>query len=541
MKRLLFSTTLLAESTAASTATSSNAMPDFYHTSDDILAEFNAMVNDCEGAILSVKVTEGTSVPLTVATFSAKQDKRKDDSSTSITSMNRAMILFGEHARELISPETALQMARDLCGKNEATRELAKKVLENNVITMIPIANPMGRKAVEGGAFCQRVNENGVDLNRNWDAHWESASDGDQNPDTNPGEKPFSEPETQALKKLVDDIQPTIFITVHSGTLGMYTPYAYSRDLPTNDPSDLGRMRDILNTLNPDYCQCPSGAAGKDVGYLCPGTCLDYAYEHHSSISFAFEIYAADADEIHSRWRQDHEQTLVEIQQQGMSKNQPRSAGYSCFLQTTSTHHHEHRTRMTESGNYQDDECFRDFNPGNEETYKETVSKWSEAFLKMCDMAADSALVRDLHRDQLTSTKSTLKSVLRSNQGKGGSVKQALAQPAMKALEHMLRMKQSDDSQEPSTTSTRLRGGGGGGDDAVDATIAQERMASALEDGEGGGEQVSGEIPWRGGEMVEEDQQMMENPEPGMMMSDVSTLDQQREFALEKASGEYHH
>ena len=52
---------------------------------------------------------------------------------------------------------------------------------------------------------------------------------------------------------------------------------------------------------------------------------------------------------------------------------------------------------------------------------------------------------------------------------------------------------------------------------------------------------MSGEIPWRGGGMVKEDQQMMENPEPGMVMSDVSTLDQQREFALEKASGEYHH
>ena len=26
---------------------------------------------------------------------------------------------------------------------------------------------------VEGGDFCLRVNENGVDLNRNWDEKWE--------------------------------------------------------------------------------------------------------------------------------------------------------------------------------------------------------------------------------------------------------------------------------------------------------------------------------------------------------------------------------
>ena len=38
------------------------------------------------------------------------------------------------------------------------------------------------------------------------------------------------------------------------------------------------------------------------------------------------------------------------------------------------------------------------FNPSDEQEYKETTSKWSEAFLKMLDMAAKSALVRDLGR-----------------------------------------------------------------------------------------------------------------------------------------------
>jgi len=291
-----------------------SSIPSFYHSSEAILEELNNLSTNCPGAtlILTTTTKETSTIPLTIATFTSKQTPDK-------TPHNRAMIIFGEHARELISPETALRMAQDLCGMNEKTKELALKVLESTSIAMVPIANPLGRKAVEDDweNMCQRVNENGVDLNRNWDAHWEAPldkSDYNYDADTNSGPKPFSEPETQALKKILDDTQPTIFITVHSGTLGMYTPYAYSRDLPTNDPSDLGRMKNILDALDPEYCKCPSGAAGLDVGYLCPGTCLDYAYEHHASVSFAFEIYAGDADEIHAEWEQSHSQTLIQIQ-----------------------------------------------------------------------------------------------------------------------------------------------------------------------------------------------------------------------------------
>jgi hypothetical protein len=31
--------------------------------------------------------------------------------------------------------------------------------------------------------------------------------------------------------------------------------------------------------MNDYFCRCDHGCAGKLVGYLCPGTCLDYAYD----------------------------------------------------------------------------------------------------------------------------------------------------------------------------------------------------------------------------------------------------------------------
>jgi hypothetical protein len=87
------------------------------------------------------------------------------------TKMN-VFLLFGEHARELISPETGLNIAKALCGKAETTVDI-KHNLNHFKYNMIVNANPISRRKVEEGEYCLRVNENGVDLNRNWDDHWE--------------------------------------------------------------------------------------------------------------------------------------------------------------------------------------------------------------------------------------------------------------------------------------------------------------------------------------------------------------------------------
>jgi hypothetical protein len=57
-------------------------------------------------------------------------------------------------------------------------------------------------------------------------------------------------------------------------------------------------MLEILHHVNDKYCKdCEVGAAGKEVGYLCPGTCLDYAYDNVSAkYAFAMEIYEKEVD-----------------------------------------------------------------------------------------------------------------------------------------------------------------------------------------------------------------------------------------------------
>lgn len=52
-------------------------------------------------------------------------------------------------------------------------------------------------------------------------------------------------------------------------------------------------MMDILNDLSDKYCpSCDVGVASEAIGYLAPGSCVDYAYDALGiKYSFAFEIY----------------------------------------------------------------------------------------------------------------------------------------------------------------------------------------------------------------------------------------------------------
>ena len=139
---------------------------------------------------------------------------------------NRAFMLFGEHARELISPESGLMMLRQLCGdapmQDGQSRE---QVLAQNEFLFVLNANPGSRLEVEKGDYCVRTNPSGVDLNRNWDEKWQKEQSYGMSL-TEPGSAPFSEPETRILKRLVEGFRPTTFMTIHSGTRGMYMPWA---------------------------------------------------------------------------------------------------------------------------------------------------------------------------------------------------------------------------------------------------------------------------------------------------------------------------
>ena len=275
----------------------------------------------------------------------------------------KVFLLFGEHARELISPETAIRLLEDLCAPESAKDYMTREALKVAQFRIIPNGNPSSRAKVEFGQYCLRTNENGVDLNRNWGFQWSpSAPPGNPEADQlDPGDRAFSEKETQIFKAAVEDYQPTVFAAIHSGTMGMYMPWAFADTSGSGDIRNGRKMSEILSELDSKYCQCPSGAAASQVGYDSPGTCLDWVHSRTNvKYSYAFEIYTGvGVSELRDRYREQ------------------KMRGGNSLLQMS-----------LEDEAVSQRDCFNQFNPDSEKTYMTVVNNWSKALIELPVMAS---------------------------------------------------------------------------------------------------------------------------------------------------------
>ncbi len=105
-----------------------------------------------------------------------------------------------------------------------------KKILQNDRsllrktgVAILPSVNIDEReKLVHGCPWYLRCNSNGVDINRNFDAKWNSVEYGygmvssDPDSGTYRGSSPESEPETKAVVNFVDETKPTVVFSFHA-------------------------------------------------------------------------------------------------------------------------------------------------------------------------------------------------------------------------------------------------------------------------------------------------------------------------------------
>lgn len=344
----------------------------FYHTTQGIREELEALATRCPGMTLQ---SHGQERVIDVVTIKAPGSQP----------VNKNFALFGEHSRELISPESGLHLVKTLCGETGLSSQAAE-ILRDSEFQIVVNGNPASREKVEEGHYCLRTNPDGVDLNRNWDEEWQAAASLDP-VDTNPGPRPFSEPETRIFKELVETYRPTTFLTVHSGTKGMYMPWAFDMEHLAKRNQPL--MMEILRTLDKDHCECPFGAAGREVGYSCPGTCLDWVYDNlRTPYAFAFEIYTGPEYDamLRDRW-QEKMNAAGSFYQAHSHLGHPHFRDLfaehpSGFVQVSSEHLKRHFSSMT------DEECFSQFNPGTQEEYTQVVENWSGAYLEMAALVA---------------------------------------------------------------------------------------------------------------------------------------------------------
>lgn len=144
------------------------------------------------------------------------------------------------HAREPMSlSQTIFYMWYLL--ENYGTNDEVTFLVDNTEMYFVPMINPDGYKYNQttnpSGGGMHRKNRNpsigtsnkGVDLNRNYDYHWDEAgTDAFENGDTFAGEGPFSEPETQAIKWFCENHNFEFAFNSHSyGNLLLF-PFGWS-------------------------------------------------------------------------------------------------------------------------------------------------------------------------------------------------------------------------------------------------------------------------------------------------------------------------
>jgi hypothetical protein len=139
---------------AASDKTSKMLKNAGYHTTKEIHLKLMDLASSCNGMLtLETERLYGVE-PFDIVTIKKNQDTKRVQ-----------FQIHGVHAREYISPESGLHLIKRLCDENDG---VAQKMLEHTDFVIFPVVNPISRKKVEKGETCTRTNENGVDLNRNY-------------------------------------------------------------------------------------------------------------------------------------------------------------------------------------------------------------------------------------------------------------------------------------------------------------------------------------------------------------------------------------
>lgn len=204
--------------------------------------------------------------------------------------------IAAQHSREIVTPEIALALAGKLVEGYGSDPEMTTFV-ETRDIWIVPMVNPDGHARVVKGEDWRKNTDSdpvvgftgldayglGVDLNRNFPFHWgeEGASNQPASP-TFRGRAAASEPETQAIMKLLQTRKFTYLMSYHSYSNLIMWPWGYSNSPPPDSrlPA-IGRKLGTLTGYKPQQ--------SKDL-YLTSGGITDFAFGQLGTLAFTTEI-----------------------------------------------------------------------------------------------------------------------------------------------------------------------------------------------------------------------------------------------------------
>ncbi len=169
-------------------------------------------------------------------------------------------------------------------------RPTCMKGFENTTKTIV-VDSCLGRADPSPGEIAW---SGGVDLNRNFPTDWENS---DFECTRNyPGPHPLSEPETQAIASVVETMNITHAMSLHSMSNSnrnplMIHPYASTRQFRTMDEADARRFRGMSAEMNQRVNHFYiTGTAQEAIKYTAAGTTIDWMYGAKGITSYVLEV-----------------------------------------------------------------------------------------------------------------------------------------------------------------------------------------------------------------------------------------------------------
>lgn len=261
-----------------------------YHTYEDFLERWNT---------LTKTYSDYVSLETIGSTHEGRDIHMFRLGSTSAEKPVRILMNAMQHAREWITPMSVLFTVESLA----AQAYKAKAWMYDLEILIVPITNPDGYVHTHTTDRMWRKNRNsrdscqgeasGVDLNRNWGTDFAGGESTSSDPcsDIFTGPEAFSELETQALKKLFEEIEGIkAHIDVHSFSQLVLGRWSYSDKTPPN-VEEVDAVGNLLNDKLSSGGKTYSYARGKtDLIYLASGVMPDWVTDAHGVLSYTYEL-----------------------------------------------------------------------------------------------------------------------------------------------------------------------------------------------------------------------------------------------------------
>ena len=264
-----------------------------YHNNTELYAEWNSISQHCSALTLTKEAKTADGWPLITANFG--NPKASDDKVN-------IMFIFGVHGREYLASEIGLALLKTLCEDDRRTRSLLAKAN----FKFFPLMNPSGRagnlpeKRISGkhdeDCVLRRTNSNGVDINRNFDEHWDAAEGNSayRGPVDYRGPHAASEIETKTLMKAGAAFRPDLYIDVHTGAFTALTPYSCNTtDLPA---ADMARLMGLVRhaQAGSKFSVPPESGQGSKLLYVATGSTMDFFYNTlRTPYAYTWETYDA--------------------------------------------------------------------------------------------------------------------------------------------------------------------------------------------------------------------------------------------------------